>query len=54
MTVDVETYSRLMGASIGGGYKFRLSPEWSYLCKYGDNRIYLSEAASAWIKLQML
>ena len=53
MTVDVETYSRLLGSSMAVPYEFQFSPEWSYLSKYGDHRIYLSKAAAAWFKLQM-
>ena len=60
MTVDAETYSRLhhqhqrrwpLGDS---KWDFRFSPDWAYLDKYSDHRIYLSEAAASWFRLSYL
>ena len=50
-TVDVETYSAIHWDAIKRNYPFEFNPHWSYLARYGDHRIYLTEDATAWIKL---
>jgi hypothetical protein len=50
-TVDVETYSALRWDSVKRNYQFEFGPHWSYLARYGDYRIYLTEDATSWIKL---
>lgn len=51
VSIDVETYSRLLHDSQRHGYEFAFSPEWSYLNDYGDHRIYLTDAAASWGRL---
>ena len=51
MSVDAETYARMYHSMIPSPEDFTFSPEWSYLDKYGDHRIYLSDAAAAWLRL---
>ena len=51
MTVDVETYCRMLRDSERHQYPFQFSRTWSYLEKYGDHRIYLAEEAYTWIRL---
>jgi hypothetical protein len=50
-SADVELYSMLWQDSHKRNYEFSFSLEWSYLARYGDHRIYLTEDAAAWIKL---
>lgn len=54
MTVDVETYSSLLNWSQLRQWDFALSTEWSYLDRYGDHRIYLTEASASWFSLAYL
>jgi len=50
-SVDVETYSKIYWDAIKRNYQFNFNPTWSYLARYGDHRIYLTEDATAWIQL---
>ena len=54
MTVDVETYRNLRNFSQLRAWDFQFSTEWAYLDKYGDHRIYLTEAAASWFSLGYL
>ena len=51
MSVDVETYARIYHNARMNHAECMLSAEWSYLDKYGDHRIYLTDAAASWIRL---
>lgn len=51
MSLDVETYNRLHSNVKVNGGQFEFSAEWSYLDRYGDHRIYLTDAAASWIRL---
>ena len=50
-SLDVETYSTLRWDTVKRNYQFEFGPQWSYLARYGDYRIYLTEDATSWIKL---
>ena len=50
-SLDVETYSAIRWDAVKRNYPFEFNPHWSYLARYGDHRIYLTDDATTWIKL---
>lgn len=51
MSIDVETYARIYHDAKLKHTEFAFSTEWSYLDRYGDHRIYLTDAAASWFRL---